>query len=132
MHHSLKPIRSAAVALSTAALTAGVLAAPPASAEPTPALRAAKAAVSTDSTPSTIAAEWIAGELRDGLLVGSSGPDFGLTIDTGVALSTAVVGTVVALRGAETDGLAFGLLMVGGAACAFVAALASGRTASAT
>ena len=100
MHHSLKPIRSAAVALSTAALTAGVLAAPPASAEPTPALRAAKAAVSTDSTPSTIAAEWIAGELKDGLVVGSSGPDFGLTIDTGVALSTVSGqgGTVTAIN----------------------------------
>jgi hypothetical protein len=100
MHHSLKPIRSAAVALSTAALTAGVLAAPPASAEPTPALRAAKAAASTDSTPSTIAAEWIAGELSNGLVVGSSGPDFGLTIDTGVALSTVSGqgGTVTAIN----------------------------------
>src|SRR6478735_3540426 len=100
MHHSLKPIRSAAVALSTAALTAGVLAAPPASAEPTPALRSAKAAVNTDSTPSTIAAEWIAGELRDGLMLGSSGPDFGLTIDTGMALSTVSnqAGTVTAIN----------------------------------
>jgi hypothetical protein len=89
MHHSLKPIRSAAVALSTAALTAGVLAAPPASAEPTPALRAARAAApATDSTPSTIAAEWIAGELTNGLVVGKLGPDFGLTIDTGMALAT--------------------------------------------
>jgi MFS family permease len=55
----------------------------------------------------------------------------GLAISTGVALSTGVVGAVVALRGAETDGLAFGLLMAGGAACALVAALAAGRTASA-
>ena len=31
----------------------------------------------------------------------------GLAISTGVALSTAVVGAVVALRGAETDGAAF-------------------------
>jgi MFS family permease len=53
----------------------------------------------------------------------------GLAISTGVALSTAVVGAVVALRGAQTDGVAFALLMAGGAACAFAAALAAGRTA---
>jgi hypothetical protein len=103
MHHSLKPIRSAAVALSTAALTAGVLAAPPASAEPTPALRAAKAAApATDSTPSTIAAEWIAGELTNGLVVSKLGPDFGLTIDTGMALATVAGqgGTVTAINNA--------------------------------
>lgn len=94
MHHRIRPIRSAAVArsivaLSTVALGAGVLAAPPASADPTPALRSAKAATpGTDSTPSTIAAEWIAGELTNGLLVGKFGADFGLTIDTGMALST--------------------------------------------
>jgi hypothetical protein len=35
----------------------------------------------------------------------------------------------VALRGAQTDGVAFALLMAGGAACAIVAALAAGRTA---
>ena len=94
------PSASAAVALSTAALAAGVLAAPPASAEPTPALRAAKAAGGTDSTPSTIAAEWIAGELSNGLMVGTSGPDFGLTIDTGMALSTVASqgGTVTAIN----------------------------------
>ncbi|MDR7255382.1 hypothetical protein J2X46_004384 [Nocardioides sp. BE266] len=82
------------------ALGAGVLAAPPASAEPTPALRAAKAAGGTDSTPSTIAAEWIAGELSNGLIVGKSGPDFGLTIDTGMALSTVTSqgGTVTAIN----------------------------------
>jgi hypothetical protein len=93
MHQRIRPIRSAAVgrfvvALSTAALGAGVLAAPPASAEPSPALRAATAAATTDSTPSTIAAEWLAGELTNGLVVGKFGPDFGLTIDTGMALST--------------------------------------------
>lgn len=88
MHQSLKPIRGAAVALSTAALAAGVLAAPPASADPSPALRSAKAAVSTDSTPSTIAAEWIADELQDGLMVTKFGVDYGLTIDTAMALST--------------------------------------------
>ena len=101
MHHRIRPVRTALVALSTAALGVGVLAAPPASAEPSPALRAAKAAApSTDSTPSTIAAEWIAGELRDGLIVGSSGPDFGLTIDTGMALSTVASqsGTVTAIN----------------------------------
>jgi hypothetical protein len=88
MHHRIRPIRSAAVALSTVALGAGVLAAPPASADPSPALRAAKAVGNTDSTPSTIAADWLAGELTNGLLVTAQGPDFGLTIDTGLALST--------------------------------------------
>ena len=90
MHHLIRPIRSVAVVLSSAALGAGMLAAPPASADPTPALRAAKAAVPTDSTPSTVAATWLADELTDGLMVGDSGPDFGLTIDTGMALSTVV------------------------------------------
>ena len=52
----------------------------------------------------------------------------GLAVSTGVALSTAVVGAVVALRGAQTDGPAFAALMAGGAACAFAAALAAGRT----
>ncbi|WP_210648748.1 prenyltransferase/squalene oxidase repeat-containing protein [Nocardioides sp. SYSU D00065] len=100
MHHRIRPIRTAAVALSTVALGAGVLAAPPASAEPTPALRAAKAATTTDSTPSTIAAEWIAGELSNGLMLGTSGPDFGLTIDTGLALATVAGqgGTVTAIN----------------------------------
>jgi hypothetical protein len=88
MHHSLKPIRSAAVALTTTALAAGVVVAPPASAEPSSALRAAKAVSNTDSTPSTIAAEWLADELTNGLMTGTSGPDFGLTIDTGLALTT--------------------------------------------
>lgn len=52
----------------------------------------------------------------------------GLAVSTGVALSTAVVGAVVALRGAQTDGPAFAALMAGGAACALAAALAAGRT----
>lgn len=85
MHHL---IRTSLVALSTAALSTGVLAAPSATADPSPALRAAKAVGGTDSTPSTIAAEWIADELTNGLMVGEFGPDFGLTIDTGMAVST--------------------------------------------
>lgn len=88
MHHRTRPLRSAAIALSAAALGAGVLAAPQASAEPSSSLRAAKAAVDTDSTPSEIAADWIAGELKNGLIVGEFGADLGLTIDTGMALST--------------------------------------------
>lgn len=52
----------------------------------------------------------------------------GLAVSTGVALSTGAVGSVVALRGAETGGLAFAFLMAGGAAAALVAALAAGRT----
>ena len=88
MHHRIRPIRSTAVVLSTVALGAGVLAAPPATADPSSALRAAKAGVRTDSTPSTIAADWITGELTNGLIVGSSGPDFGLTLDTGLGLAS--------------------------------------------
>ena len=97
MHHFT---RTAAVALSTAALSAGVLAAPPATAEPSTALRAAKAGGDTDSTPSTIAADWMAGELTNGLITTPSGPDFGLTIDTGMALSTVAAqgGTVTAIN----------------------------------
>ena len=56
----------------------------------------------------------------------------GLAISTGVALSTAVVGAVVALRGAQTDGPAFAALMAGGAACAILAAAAAARTGTST
>jgi hypothetical protein len=76
-------LRSAAVALSAAALAAGVLVTPAASAAP-----AAAATTKTDGTPSSIAASWLAGELTNGLVVGKTGPDFGLTIDAGMALST--------------------------------------------
>ena len=88
MHHLHRSIRTATVALTTAVLGAGVLGAAPASAEPTPALRAARAAADTDSTPSTVAAKWLAGELTNGLMMTQGYPDFGLTIDTGMALST--------------------------------------------
>ena len=88
MHHRIRPIRTAAIALSTVALGAGVLAAPPATADPSSALRAAKAGVNTDSTPSNIAADWITDELTNGLMVGSAGPDFGLTLDTGLGLAS--------------------------------------------
>ncbi|RYB95279.1 hypothetical protein EUA93_13595 [Nocardioides oleivorans] len=101
MHHRIRPLRLTAVTLTAGALSAGLLVAPSASADPSPALTSAKAAVAgTDSTPSTIAAEWIAGELSNGLMVSSSGPDFGLTIDTGMALSTVASqgGTVTAIN----------------------------------
>ncbi|MBS2937283.1 terpene cyclase/mutase family protein [Nocardioides sp. J2M5] len=100
MLHRNRPLRTATAVLATAALGAGVLGAAPASADPSPALRSAKAAVSTDSTPSTIAAEWMAGELENGLLISGTNPDFGLTIDTGMALSTIASqgGTVTAIN----------------------------------
>jgi len=85
MHHL---IRTTGVALSAVALSTGALVAPSASADPSPALRAAQAVGSTDSTPSAIAAEWMAGELTNGLIVTKQGTDFGLTLDTGMALST--------------------------------------------
>lgn len=80
------PIRTTAVALSTAALAVGALAAPSSSVSALPA--AAPSLTRTDSTPSKVAAEWLAGELTNGLIVTSFGPDFGLTIDTGMGLST--------------------------------------------
>ncbi|HEY0645926.1 MAG TPA: hypothetical protein VGD39_21105, partial [Nocardioides sp.] len=40
----------------------------------------------TDSTPSNVAADWITDELVNGLMVGAHGVDFGLTLDTGLAL----------------------------------------------
>ncbi|UFN45866.1 prenyltransferase/squalene oxidase repeat-containing protein [Nocardioides okcheonensis] len=100
MRHRNRPLRTATAVLATAALGAGVLGTSPASADPSPALRSAKAAVSTDSTPSTIAAEWMAGELENGLLISGTNPDFGLTIDTGMALSTVSSqgGTVTAIN----------------------------------
>lgn len=100
MHHLNRPIRTATAVLATAALGAGAFAAAPASAEPSPALRAARAMASTDSTPSTIAATWIAGELSNGLLYTGANPDFGLTIDAGMSLSTVADqgGTVTAIN----------------------------------
>jgi hypothetical protein len=49
---------------------------------------AAPTLTKTDSTPSRIAASWLAGELTNGLMVGEFGPDYGLTIDAGFALSS--------------------------------------------
>lgn len=39
-----------------------------------------------DPAPATSGAAWLAGELEDGLVVGEFGPDYGLTIDTALAL----------------------------------------------
>lgn len=87
MHH---PIRTTVVALSTAALTAGVLAAQPAAATP-----AVPRLTGTDDTASQIAADWLADELTGGLMVGKFGPDFGLTLDAGFALSSVGNGAAV-------------------------------------
>jgi hypothetical protein len=54
----------------------------------------------------------------------------GLAVSTGVAAQTALVGAVVAIRGAGTDGATFAALMATGAALALVATLAAPRTAS--
>ena len=86
------PIRTAALTLSTAALAAGLLVAPPANAAPA----AAPTLPRTDDTAAQIAADWLAGELTNGLMVGKFGPDFGLTLDTGFALSAAGNGAAVA------------------------------------
>lgn len=87
-------IRTAALTVSTATLAAGVLVAPSATAAPsTP---SAPGLTGTDDTASQIAADWLAGELTNGLMVGKFGPDFGLTIDTGLALSSVGNGPALA------------------------------------
>ena len=53
----------------------------------------------------------------------------GLAVSTGVAAQTALVGAVVAIRGADTDGATFAALMATGAGLALVATLAAPRTA---
>ncbi|HSF99002.1 MAG TPA: MFS transporter [Ornithinibacter sp.] len=52
----------------------------------------------------------------------------GLAVSTGVAAQTAIVGAVVAIRGADTDGATFAALMAAGAGLAVVATLAAPRT----
>lgn len=52
----------------------------------------------------------------------------GLAVSTGVALQTAVVGAVVALRGAAMDGPAFAAVMAAGGVLALAVAVAGGRT----
>lgn len=84
-------IRTAALTVSTVTFAAGVLVAPPATAAPS-----APGLTGTDDTASQIAADWLAGELTNGLMVGKFGPDFGLTIDTGLALSSVGNGPAVA------------------------------------
>lgn len=83
-------MRTASITLSTAALAAGLLVAPPATAAPVSA-----PLPDTDDTASQIAADWLAGELTGGLMVGKFGPDFGLTLDAGFALSAAGNGAAV-------------------------------------
>lgn len=83
-------MRTASLTLSIATSAAAVLVAPPATAAPS-----APGLTGTDETASQIAADWLADELTDGLMVGKFGPDFGLTIDTGLALSSAGNGAAV-------------------------------------
>ena len=79
------PVRTTVATLATAALTAGVLAAPaltaPAAAAPT--------SNRTDDMPSKSAAKWLSKEFNEGIMVGEFGPDYGLTIDAGIAMSVA-------------------------------------------
>ena len=79
MSHSMRTAGAilAAAALSTSALVA------PSSAAPS----AAPVGGKTDDSASRAAATWLASELDEGLLVGEFGPDYGLTIDTGLALT---------------------------------------------
>ena len=79
MSHSLR-MASALLAASTLAATAlgqPALAAP----EPAPA--------KTDDGAITLAGTWLKRQLSDGLVVGEFGPDYGLSIDTGLALDQA-------------------------------------------
>lgn len=77
----IHPVRTAAVLLTAAALSTSALVAPSAAAS-------VAAPARTDDTPSRVAASWLAQELDRGLMVGEFGPDYGLTIDAGLALST--------------------------------------------
>lgn len=64
----------------------------------------ASQAHAADPVPSGLAADWLAGELVDGALVGSFGPSWGLTVDAGFALDA--VGGHQADVDAITDALA--------------------------
>lgn len=91
MSHTM---RTAGVLLAAAALSTSALVAPASAASTSAPL------TRTDDTPSRIAAAWLAGELKDGLLVGEFGADYGLSIDAGLALST--VGDDAAVRSITT------------------------------
>lgn len=83
------PVRTAGVILAAAAMSTSVFVAP-SSAE-----TSAAPTTKTDDTPSRVAASWLAGELENGLMVGDFGTDYGLTIDTGLALSAVSDATTV-------------------------------------
>ena len=70
--------------MAASVVAAGVLAAPgPAASAPT------QHRAGTDNRPARIASNWLAGELTNGLMVGAHGTDYGLTIDTGLAMANA-------------------------------------------
>jgi hypothetical protein len=81
------PARRIGVLFAASVVTAGILAAPgSAGAAPVAGVTPASTA-GTDSTPSRIAANWLEKELTDGLMVGSQGTDYGLTVDAGLAMA---------------------------------------------
>ncbi len=78
MSTSSHPSRSRRIALvASPALALGLLAALP----------AAPSYAADDLIPAANGAAWLAGQLSDGALVGEFGPDYGLSIDAGLALS---------------------------------------------
>lgn len=79
MSHTL---RTAAALLAASTLAVTVLG-PPALAAPT------SASARTDDGAITLAGTWLKKELTNGLIVGEFGADYGLTIDTGLALDQA-------------------------------------------
>ncbi len=77
MAHTL---RTAGVLVASAALTLTTLAGTPAQAAP----KAAPGKL--DGSAATLASNWIKAQLKDGLVVGEFGPDYGLSIDVALGL----------------------------------------------
>ncbi len=82
-------LRNAGSFLLAGVLTAGLSGVPLGASAATP-------GSATDTGPSTVAGKWLNRELTGGLMVGKFGPDYGLTIDTGLALASA--GDKIAVR----------------------------------
>lgn len=87
--HDRAGARAGALALAgLTALATGVALLPAAATAAGPQVTAAAAAPAYDDAPLAAAADWLAGQLTDGVIVGPYGPSVGSTIDAGRALWT--------------------------------------------